>query len=159
MNTSSLLLVTILTAAVISCNNNESTSAGLDSIQDNPTVATSTSTVFDKLSDTWLHEDGQNFERSNRRSNNNYQMVVFSVKASDTVWRERGAVYIDQGKWVFENTVTGQNEGKTVRFTATLIKDNAVQFSNPSHDFPTDIYYAVPNDSTVNAFIVGPNPQ
>jgi hypothetical protein len=159
MKTTNFIPVAILMSALISCNNKESTRASDESMQDSIAVATVASTVFDKLSGTWLNIDGQNFERWNRSSDNNYHMVVFSVKVGDTIWRERATLYIDQGKWVFENTVTGQNEGKTVRFTAIFINDNNVQFSNPAHDFPTDIYYAVPNDSTINAFIVGPNQQ
>jgi len=53
--------------------------------------------------------------------------------------------------------VTGQNEGKSVKFTATQLSAAAIQFSNPAHDFPTDINYTITSDTTLHAFIIGPN--
>jgi len=66
-------------------------------------------------------------------------------------------IYQENDHWTFENTVKGQNNGNAVKFIATLFNETTVQFSNPQHDFPTDINYTVPDPDTVNAFIVGPN--
>ncbi|HEX7846271.1 MAG TPA: hypothetical protein VF476_10770, partial [Chitinophagaceae bacterium] len=66
-------------------------------------------------------------------------------------------VYPENSNWVYENKVTNQNDGKAIKFTSTKMSDNSVQFSNPAHDFPTDINYTVADANTVNAFIIGPN--
>jgi len=38
-----------------------------------------------------------------------------------------------------------------------FLNETIVQFSNPAHDFPTDINYTVADANTLRAFIVGPN--
>ena len=113
--------------------------------------------VFDKLTGTWQSEDGKSFERWAKNDNGTYRSAAFSVKGTDTSWNEQATIYQENNNWVFENTVKGQNEGKAIKFTASLLSDRSVQFSNPAHDFPTDINYTVPDNNTVNAFIIGPN--
>ncbi|MBL7744598.1 MAG: hypothetical protein JNN00_14100 [Chitinophagaceae bacterium] len=113
--------------------------------------------VFDKLLGTWQSEDHKNFERWMKNEDGTYRSVAFSIKGTDTSWNEQANIYPENDQWVFENTVKGQNDGKAVKFTSSLLNENSVQFSNPAHDFPTDINYTVPDDSSVNAFIFGPN--
>lgn len=117
------------------------------------------SLVFDKLVGTWQSEDGKTFERWNRNSDGTYTSVVYLLNGEDTTFQERAKIYEDHEKWIFENMVSGQNAGKAVKFTAGILTENTVQFSNPAHDFPNDINYTLPDDNTVNAFIVGPNQQ
>ena len=73
------------------------------------------------------------------------------------MWKESARIFPENNNWVFENKVQGQNDGKTTRFTSTLLNETSVQFSNPAHDFPTDINYTVADPNTINAFIIGPN--
>ena len=113
--------------------------------------------VFDKLVGTWQNEDGKSFERWRKNENGTFQSVSFNVKGNDTSWNENADIYPENNNWVFENTVKGQNDGKAVKFTSSILNDNTVQFSNPAHDFPTDVNYTVADANTVHAFIVGPN--
>lgn len=113
--------------------------------------------VFDKLTGTWQSDDGKSFERWAKNDNGTYRSVAFSVKGADTSWNEQAVIYQENNNWVFENTVKGQNKGKAIKFTSSLLSDNSVQFSNPAHDFPTDINYTLPDNNTVSAFIIGPN--
>lgn len=113
--------------------------------------------VFDKLVGTWKSENGKNFERWTKNSDGTFQSVVFSINGSDTSWNEQAAIYPENGQWVFENTVKGQNDGKAARFVSSILTETTVQFSNPAHDFPTDVNYTVPSINIVNAFIIGPN--
>lgn len=115
--------------------------------------------VFEKMIGTWQNSDGKNFERWTRDSNGGYQAAGFSLKGGDTSWNEQASIYKEAGKWIFENTVKGQNEGRAIKFTSSFINENSVQFSNPAHDFPTDINYTVADSNTLGAFIVGPNRQ
>jgi hypothetical protein len=117
----------------------------------------STGNVFDKLVGIWQSEDGKSFEQWSENDNGTYRSVAFSVNGADTSWNEQASIYPENDKWVFENTVKGQNNGKAVRFVSSALSDNSVQFSNPAHDFPTDINYTLPDANIVHAFIIGPN--
>lgn len=136
--------------------NNQTEVAGKSETSDT-TIAPVPPAVFEKLVGTWQNEDGKTFERWTKNSQGGYQSVVFSIKGSDTSWNERADIYQSGGAWVFENTVSGQNDGKAVKFTSTFVNNNSVQFSNPDHDFPNDINYTLRDASTLNAFIIGKN--
>ena len=113
--------------------------------------------VFEKLVGTWKNENGRSFERWTRSKDGHYRSDVYSLKGTDTSWNEKADIYAENGKWVFENTVKDQNDGKAVKFTSILLNDNTVQFSNPAHDFPTDVNYTLADLNTLHAFIIGPN--
>lgn len=112
--------------------------------------------VLDRLLGTWKSEDGKTFERWSK-GRDNYHSFVYTLNGTDTLVNEQAIVFKESGKWIFETTVNGQNQGKSVRFTASVVKDNVIQFSNPQHDFPTDINYTLSDSETVSAFIAGPN--
>jgi hypothetical protein len=113
--------------------------------------------VFDKLVGLWKSEGGRSFEQWVKNADGTYQSHAYSVKGVDTSWNEQANIYPLKDKWIFENTVVGQNDGKAVKFTAIILNGKTVQFSNPEHDFPTDVNYTVPDPNTLNAFIIGPN--
>jgi hypothetical protein len=114
--------------------------------------------IFDKLTGTWKSANGKSFERWTKKEDGTFQSVTFRVKGTDTSWIENARIYPHRDdKWVFENTVKGQNDGKSVKFVSSWLNENSVQFSNPAHDFPTDINYTVIDPNTVHAFIIGPN--
>lgn len=114
--------------------------------------------VFDKLVGTWKREDSEEvFERWTKKDDGTFTSTGFTVNNKDTSWNEFVNIYKEGSNWIFETSVKGQNNGKPVKFTSSSISDNNVVFSNPAHDFPTDISYTVADANTVNAFIVGPN--
>jgi hypothetical protein len=152
-------LQTLIAAICIlsACNSNDKTATTETTGETKDTTAPAKPIVFDKLVGTWKKEDGKSFERWTRNDDGTYRAVAFSVTGTDTSWDENARIYPENNNWVFENTVRGQNDGKPVKFTSTQLGENSVQFSNPAHDFPTDINYTLPDANTVNAFIVGPN--
>lgn len=152
-----LRVVTVFVTFFIlaACNNEKANTEA--STTKNTNVATVKQLVFDKLAGTWQSEDGKSFERWTKKENGTFQSVAFSVKGSDTSWNEHANIYPENDKWIFENTVKGQNDDKAVKFTSSILNENSVQFSNPAHDFPTDVNYTVADANTVNAFIIGPN--
>jgi len=113
--------------------------------------------VFDKLVGTWLLEDGKTFEQWTKNADGTYRSIVFSINGNDTTYIEKARTYKENENWVFENTVIRQNAGKAIKFTSSKLTDITIQFSNPAHDFPTDINYTLPDANTINAFIIGPN--
>ncbi|HKO81094.1 MAG TPA: hypothetical protein VJU78_11900 [Chitinophagaceae bacterium] len=142
-----------LAGSIIACNNPESSP-----VAKNDTAVTSLQQlIFDKLSGTWKSEDGKSFERWTKNDNGIYRSEGFSIKGNDTSWNEQAAIYKENNNWVFENTVKGQNNGKAVKFTSSFLNEISVQFSNPAHDFPTDINYTIAEANKLQAFIVGPN--
>jgi hypothetical protein len=143
------LLFACMTTA---CNNSDNSKADTAALPPGDKLL-----VFDKLVGTWQSEDGKSFERWAKNNDGSFRSAAFSVNGADTSWNEQARIYPENGNWVFENTVKGQNDGKAVKFTSSSITDNSVQFTNPAHDFPTDINYTIPSDSIVNAFIIGPN--
>lgn len=148
-----LILISVFLISLTACNNaKDKTSSGKE---EKPAAAQSL--VFDKIVGTWQSEDGKSFERWIKNTDGTYTTGGYSLKGTDTSWNEQGKVYPENGNWVFENTVKGQNEGKAVRFVSGILTENMVQFSNPAHDFPTDINYTIADANTLRAFIVGPN--
>ena len=145
-------------AFLFACNNENSNSEEVANNNDNSIgVADNKQLVLDKMVGTWQSEDGKSFERWLKNADGTFQSAAYSVKGTDTSWNEQAKIYMEADKWVFENTVKGDNNNKSVKFTSTSFTENSVQFSNPAHDFPTDVNYKVVDANTINAFIVGPN--
>jgi hypothetical protein len=151
-----LLIATALLLA-LSCNNGNKDHTTETTAKTGATIPSPTPLVFDKLVGTWQSGNHKSFERWSKNADGTYGSVAFSIKGTDTSWNEQASVYRENDKWIFENTVKGQNNGKAVRFVSSSLSENSVQFSNPAHDFPTDINYTLPDANTVNAFIIGPN--
>jgi Domain of unknown function (DUF6265) len=151
-----LMVAFFMAFSITACNdqndNKKETTAATESIS-SPVLEL----VFDKLIGTWQSEDGKSFERWVKNNDGSFRSAAFSIRGNDTSWNEQALIYPEKDNWVFENTVKGQNEGKAVKFTSILLTANSVQFSNPAHDFPTDINYTVRDANTLNAFIIGPN--
>jgi hypothetical protein len=57
------------------------------------------------------------------------------------VWQESAFVY--------QATVSGQNEGNTIDFPLATANDSMLVFENPKHDFPNRISYCFCNDSSL----------
>lgn len=149
------ILILGLLTIITSCN--DETKEQEKSAQTTIPANESKQLVFDKLVGLWKNPEANNFEQWIKNSDGTYQSKGFSINGTDTSWNEQASVYSENNKWIFENTVRGQNDGKAVKFTSTIFNDKTVQFSNPQHDFPTDINYTVADANTVNAFIIGPN--
>lgn len=151
------VLFFILIASIIACNNEKTANADETTANNSTTPPPVAVLPFDKLVGLWKNEDGKSFERWTRVDNGQFRMAAFSIKGNDTSWHEKASIYPESDKWVFENTVTNQNDGRAIKFISSIMSGNSVQFSNPAHDFPTDINYTIPDSNTVRAFIVGPN--
>lgn len=145
-------VASILTNIFLSCNNSE-----IEAENPAKPVPASKQLVFDKLLGTWQNVNDGSFERWTKNSDDTYRSVVFSLKGADTSWNEEAGIFPEKDNWVFENTVKGQNDGRSVKFISMILTENSVQFSNPLHDFPTDINYTIQDYTTLKAFIVGPN--
>jgi hypothetical protein len=113
--------------------------------------------VFDKMVGTWKIGTTDGFEIWTKKPDGSFQSAGITVNGKDTSWNENTRVYPEAGNWIFETTVKGQNDGKAVKFIASVLTGKSVQFSNPTHDFPTDINYSFVDNNRIHAFIFGPN--
>lgn len=144
------IVVVLATSLTGSCDTEKNTTS------ENASTGAAEQTLFEGLTGTWQHSNGKSFERWTHESVGRYRAVVFSVNGSDTSWNEQADIYNEQGRWVFENTVQGQNDGRSIKFIESAISDTHVRFSNPAHDFPTDVNYRLVDANTLEAFIIGP---
>lgn len=152
-----ILLAFVVAASTMSCNNSSESKTEPDIKKTETSTPAVTDLVFDKMLGTWQSEDGKSFERWTRNDKGGYNSAAYTLKGTDTSWNEQATIYLENNNWVFQNTVKGQNDGKAVKFVSSILQGNTVQFSNPAHDFPTDINYTITDANTLNAFIVGPN--
>ena len=152
-------IICLLSIVHFNCNNQTagSTATNVDSSSAEKSSNPPSTLVFEKMLGTWQSENGKNFERWKKIADGTYESDVYSLKGEDTSWKEHAHIYPENSSWIYENTVKDQNEGKAIKFTSELLTEHTVQFSNPVHDFPTDINYTIRDENTLNAFIIGPN--
>jgi len=149
------IAILIFNALIAACNNSSSEKGNASAPKTED--AALAPLVFDKLVGTWLMEDGKIFEQWTKNADGSYHSIVFSVNGKDTSLNEDAKIYKENGNWVFENKVKAENDVEAIKFISSKLTDRTVQFSNPAHDFPTDINYTLPDANTINAFITGPN--
>jgi hypothetical protein len=113
--------------------------------------------VLDRLIGTWRLAEEEQFELWTKNEDGSYTSRMYSVAGNDTTTLEEVKVVKDGDKWNFITLVKGQNNGKAVTFTSSILKDTIVQFENPSHDFPRIINYRIESDHNMQAFIAGTN--
>ncbi len=111
--------------------------------------------IFEKLLGTWKLSTDEEFERFTKKSDTAYASQVFTVGGKDTNITEDVIIYGGKGKWNFKTLVKGQNKGKAIVFTSTILSDSIVQFENPTHDFPRMINYTLISHKQMRAFIAG----
>lgn len=111
--------------------------------------------VFDRLIGTWKLTNEDQFEEWRKNNDGSYSSRTFAVSGKDTNMMEDVKIVKEGAKWNFITLVKGQNKGKSVTFTSTILQDTLVQFENPAHDFPRMINYRLASESNMQAFIGG----
>ena len=81
----------------------------------------------------------------------------FSVNDGDTLVFESIQLFVEDGGIFYSPTVPGQNEGRTIRFTASKITEENMTFENAEHDFPQVISYQKIGSDSLVATISGVN--
>lgn len=121
----------------------------------NSTKQEESNLVFDKLLGTWKLTEENQFEQWYKNADGSYSSRAFAVAGKDTTIMEEVKIVPEAGKWNFITQVKGQNKGKAVTFTSSLLQDTLVQFENPAHDFPRIINYRLASHNNMQAFIGG----
>ena len=76
---------------------------------------------------------------------------------NDSTLLERMEIVRNKGKLFFIPVVTGQNEGKAVRFVLKSNENGKYIFENRSHDFPQRVVYHLLSPNELLAWIEGSN--
>lgn len=152
-----LASITLTMTVPSACSNEPPAELQINSGHLDSTKAYSQSLVFDMLAGTWKSEDGKTYEQWIKKPDGTFQSRVYNLNKFDTIVSEEAIIYPENGQWIFENKVKGQNDGQSIKFFSTQLTNHSVQFSNPAHDFPTDVNYTLPDNNTIRAFIIGPN--
>jgi hypothetical protein len=121
----------------------------MSTIKDDPDL------VFNKLVGTWKLDKEEQYEQWRKNSDGSYESRVYTISGKDTTMMEEVKIVPEDGKWNFITIVKGQNKGKAVVFTSSMLMDSLVQFENPAHDFPRIINYRLPSLNNLEAFIGG----
>jgi hypothetical protein len=121
----------------------------------NQSIKEESNLVFDRLIGTWKLSEEDQFEQWSKNEDGSYSSRMFSVNDKDTNVMEDVKIINEGGKWNFITQVKGQNKGKAVTFTSSILQDTLVQFENPAHDFPRIINYRLASDNNMQAFIGG----
>ena len=121
----------------------------------NKEAGTENNLVFDKLVGTWKLGEEEQFEQWSKKEDGSYSSRTFAVAGTDTNVMEEVKIINEAGKWNFVTQVKGQNKGKSITFTSTVLMDTLVQFENPAHDFPRMVNYRLASNNVLQAFIAG----
>jgi hypothetical protein len=81
------------------------------------------------------------YESWTQKSDCEFAGTSYLIRAGDTIVLETIRI-IEEGEELFYiPTVSNQNDGKPVRFTASLVSSTKLVFENAAHDFPQKISY------------------
>ena len=106
---------------------------------------------------TWKIENKSTYENWQKDNGNqligySYQLQNGSKKITETL-----SIKKINNLFIYQATVSNQNEGKTISFNLnTSIKDR-FSFENLSHDFPKKIQYQKVNESILLVRVLGKN--
>lgn len=145
-------LVFAATIILSACGNKEASTKTENSLAENPRQEI----LFERLIGVWKSENGKSYERWTKNADGSYFSLGFMLNGTDTIITESVYIHSEDGQWVSENSVPEQNEGKAIQFKVTTLTADEAHFSNPAHDFPTDIHYHLQDERRLMAYIAGP---
>lgn len=113
--------------------------------------------AFESLIGKWENRspEGVFVEQWFRESDSIFRGTGAFIVGADTSFSEQLAIISKGDSVYYETIVSGQNEGKPVRFKLTEQKDNVFQFENRSHDFPQKIRYTMKEKDQLTAEVSG----
>ena len=111
--------------------------------------------IFSKLTGIWQRSNGRTHEKWEQKPDGSFFSVMYSVRGADTTIQEEVTTTREGNRWVY--AVKGAGNAEIVRFPSVEVTPTKAHFSNPTHDFPTDIVYELIDPTKLRAYIVGPN--
>lgn len=112
---------------------------------------------LDFLAGIWKTENKENYESWKVINDSLLEGNAYKMKAGQKVVTEYFSIKASSGKIVYQATVPGQNNGRTINFELNKSLKNKYSFENLSHDFPKKIQYTKLNDTTIFVEVLGEN--
>lgn len=90
-------------------------------------------------------------------SGKNNELIGYSYKINDDqkIILETLSIKVIDNNFIYEATVTDQNEGKTIPFTLNIEIKEYLSFENMDHDFPKKIQYKRMNENEIVVTVLG----
>jgi len=101
----------------------------------------------------WISDDGSYIEVWEGDADTLLVGAGYQVKDGNKQRTEKLAIVFENGRFYYEATVSGQNQGQTISFGPAVFSDSMVTFENKNHDFPNIIRYIFQNDSTLKVSV------
>ena len=111
--------------------------------------------IFSKLTGTWQRSNGRTHEKWEQKPDGSFFSVMYSVRGADTTIQEEVTTTREGKRWVY--AVKGAGNAEIVRFPSVEVTPTKAHFSNPAHDFPTDIVYELIDPNNLKAYVAGIN--
>jgi hypothetical protein len=91
----------------------------------------------------WMMEgpEGTFYETWTKENEKELKGTSYFLKAGDTLYKEQICLIQEGEQFFYIPSVSNQNEGKAIRFTAIALSETELLFENKTHDFPQRISY------------------
>jgi hypothetical protein len=112
---------------------------------------------FKRLEGTWVSSDrsGEFIERWSTIEETSMEGISYMVLKGDTIFSEEMKLIIDHDSVYYCPLVTGENNGKAIRFKLTSKSETKWVFENKTHDFPQQIIYQFKGNDSLIATVQG----
>lgn len=112
---------------------------------------------FHKLEGTWISTDptGKFVEQWTGINDSLMKGTSYMIIKGDTVFSEDLQLRLQNDSVYYIPMVSGENEGKAIRFTILTKKPDSWIFENPMHDFPQQIIYKFKEKDSLIATVQG----
>ena len=112
---------------------------------------------FKRLEGTWISSDrsGEFIERWSTIEETSMEGISYMVLKGDTIFSEEMKLIIDHDSVYYCPLVTGENNGKAIRFKLTSKSETKWVFENKTHDFPQQIIYQFKGNDSLIAIVQG----
>ena len=112
---------------------------------------------FQNLEGTWVSSDrsGEFIERWSTKEDTLMEGISYMVLKGDTLFSEEMKLIIEHDSVYYCPLVTGENNGKAIRFKLTSKSAMKWVFENKKHDFPQQIIYQFKGNDSLIATVQG----
>ena len=112
---------------------------------------------LDFLVGTWKRENRQQFEVWKKNNSKELKGYSYTIKDEQKTITETLEIKNKANQFIYEATVSGQNQGRTIQFILNTAVDSLFSFENDTHDFPKKIQYKKLNDTLLKVSVLGEN--
>jgi hypothetical protein len=105
----------------------------------------------------WLMKTskGNIYETWQKVNDTTLKSKSYKVNGKDTIMLEQADLVKTGDKIMYIPTVNGQNDERPIAFTLIKVENDTYTFENKEHDFPQRIFYALPKNNIMHAWIEG----